>query len=236
MKIGDLTITTLIFDVLGTVVDDAGSFARDCELVARESGLPSVRAEQLQRSWLETYDRIFDPVQRGLVPWRSQDSMMAQALAESVRVHDISLPEEAITRLSSVGHRYRPWPDAVEALQRLSEYFPLVALSNGNLSLLVDLSRSAGLPWDCVLSGQMVRAYKPNPDVYAMAIELLDLDPARSMMVAAHPWDLRGAAAAGLRTAYVARAGEGSLEPGDRFDLYADDLADLATKLIGFAS
>ena len=108
----------------------------------------------------------------------------------------------------------------------------IVALSNGNLSMLTDMFAAAGLTWHCVLSGEMVHAYKPDPAVYRLAVDRLALDPRRTLMVAAHPWDLRAAAAYGLRTAYIQRAGEGEPDPSDTFHLTAPDLAALAAWLL----
>jgi 2-haloacid dehalogenase len=104
-------------------------------------------------------------------------------------------------------------------------------LSNGNLSMLTDMFAAGGLTWHCVLSGEMVRAYKPDPAVYRLALDQLALDPRRTLM-AAHPWDLRAAAAQGLYTAYIQRAGEGVPEPSDTFDLTVPDLAALAARLL----
>jgi 2-haloacid dehalogenase len=142
------------------------------------------------------------------------------------------LPEATVRHLALAGHRLRPWPDAREALRRLAGRFAIVALSNGNLSMLTALFAAAGLTWHCVLSGETVHAYKPNPAVYRLAVDRLALDPRRTLMVAAYPWDLRAAAAHGLRTAYIQRAGEGAPEPSDTFDLTSPDLAALAAHLL----
>ena len=120
-----------------------------------------------------------------------------------------ALPAEAVRRLGLVGHRLRPWPDAAAALAALARRFTVVALSNGNLSMLASVSARGGLTWHAVLSAELVGARKPDPAVYRFALDRLALDPARTLMVAAHPWDLRAAAACGLRTAYIERAGEG---------------------------
>jgi 2-haloacid dehalogenase len=135
--------------------------------------------------------------------------------------------------LALAGHRLRPWPDSGAALRALAGSFTVVALSNASLAQLADMSAAGGLAWHCVLSGELARAYKPDPAVYQLAIRLLGLDPAATMMVAAHPWDLRAAAGHGLRTAYVARPGEGVPGPDDRFDVRAGDLAELAARLAG---
>ena len=116
--------------------------------------------------------------------------------------------------------------------RRLAERFTVVALSNGNLSMLTDLFAGAGLTWHGVLSAEIVRAYKPDPAMYRLALDQLALDPHRTLMVAAHPWDLRAAADHGLRTAYIQRAGEGAPAPSDTFDLSVPDLAALAARLL----
>jgi 2-haloacid dehalogenase len=144
-----------------------------------------------------------------------------------------ALPAEAVRRLGLVGHRLRPWPDAAAALAALARRFTVVALSNGNLSMLASVSARGGLTWHAVLSAELVGARKPDPAVYRFALDRLALDPARTLMVAAHPWDLRAAAACGLRTAYIERAGEGEPEPSDSFGLSCPDLAALAAHLTG---
>jgi 2-haloacid dehalogenase len=138
-----------------------------------------------------------------------------------------------VRHLALAGHRLKAWPDARDALRRLAVRFDIVTLSNGNLSMLNDMFAAAGLTWHRVLSGEMVHAYKPEPAVYRLAVDVLALDPRRSLMVAAHPWDLRAAAAHGLRTACIQRAGEGRPEPSDSFDLSVPDLAALASHLLG---
>ena len=130
-----------------------------------------------------------------------------------------------------------PWPDSVPGLNRLRSRYVLATLSNGNIALLVDMAKHAGLPWDCVLSGELIGKYKPDLEVYRMAARLLALPPSEVMMVAAHPPDLQAAQRAGLRTAYVARPLEHGAahraEPAGAhsFDVVAADFLDLAAKL-----
>ncbi|WP_190815699.1 haloacid dehalogenase type II [Saccharopolyspora pogona] len=154
------------------------------------------------------------------------------ALATAVEEQGLTVDASALDRLALVTQRLRPWPDATPALRALSGRFTLVALSNATTAMLAAISRRGTLPWHCVLSSELVRSYKPDPVVYEMALDLLRVEPEQSMLVAAHPWDLRAAAAKGIRTAYVARAGEGTPEPTDAFDVEADDLAHLARTLI----
>ena len=221
-------IETLLFDVLGTVVDETGSMRAElaAALDLRDAGR---QAEVLAAAWERRFAALVSSIRQG-APWRSTDDLNAEALADVLR-DGPRLPEATVRRLALVGHRLRPWPDSQAALRAVAGRFTTVALSNGNLSMLTDLFAAGGLTWHCVLSGEMVHAYKPDFAVYRLALDRLALDPRRTLMVAAHPWDLRAAAALGLRTAYIQRAGEGDPAPSDTFDLTVPDLAALAAAL-----
>jgi 2-haloacid dehalogenase len=147
------------------------------------------------------------------------------------------LDEEGRRRLNRVWHRLDPWPEAVEALQRMKRRYLLCTLSNGNIGLLTHMAKRAGLPWDCVLSAEVFRAYKPDPSTYLGVARVFDLAPQQVMLVAAHHDDLEGARACGLRTAYVERPLEfGAGHPKDvgarpANDLHSRNLSDLADQL-----
>jgi 2-haloacid dehalogenase len=222
-------IDTLLFDILGTVVDEAGSMRAELGSALEQAGAGQ-RAESLAAAWQRHFAALAAAIVEG-APWRSTDDLNAEALAEALR-DGPRLPAATVRELGLAGHRLRPWPDTRDALHRLARRFTIVALSNGNLSMLTDLFAAGGLTWHGVLSGELVQAYKPDPAVYRLALDRLALDPRRTLMVAAHPWDLRAAAALGLRTAYIERAGEGAPEPSDAFDLTVPDLAALASRLL----
>jgi len=223
-------VDTLLFDVLGTVVDEAGSMRAELAAALGQVGAEQ-QADALAAAWQDRFGVLVGAIGQG-APWRSTDELNAQALADVLRDSSVQLPEVAVRRLALAGHRLRPWPDSQAALRRLAGRFTIVALSNGNLSMLTELFAGAGLTWHGVLSGEMVHAYKPDAAVYQFALDRLALDPHRTLMVAAHPWDLRAAAVHGLRTAYIERAGEGEPAPSDHFDLTAPDLAGLAGQLL----
>jgi 2-haloacid dehalogenase len=223
-------VDVLLFDVLGTVVDETGSMRAALASALEAAGHDPRRSDSLTAAWVARFAELVAAISVD-EQWRSTDDLNAEALADVLH-HGPSLPSAALDQLALVGHRLEPWPDSRAALRRLAGRFTIVALSNGNLSMLTDLFAHAGLRWHGVLSGELVRAYKPQPAVYRLALDRLALDPARTLMVAAHPWDLRGAARQGLRTAYIQRATEGRPEPTDTFDLAVDDLAALATYLI----
>jgi 2-haloacid dehalogenase len=188
------------------------------------------RQATMTDAWMQRFAALVSAIGVG-APWRSTDDLNAEALGDVLRGGP-PLPEVTIRQLALAGHRLKPWPDSQAALRRLAGRFTIVALSNGNLSMLTDMFAAGGLTWHGVLSGEMVHAYKPDPAVYRLALERLALDPHRTLMVAAHPWDLRAAATHGLRTAYIERAGEGAPAPSDRFDLTVADLAALAERLL----
>lgn len=226
-------IGTLLFDVLGTVVDEAGSMRAELATALDQAGAGREQAEDLAAAWERRFTALVASIREG-APWQSTDDLNARALADVLHGGP-PLPATTVRHLALAGHRLRPWPDSVAALQRLAQRYTTVALSNGNLSMLTDLFAGAGLTWHGVLSGEMVHAYKPDPAVYRLALDRLALDPRRTLMVAAHPWDLRAAAAHGLRTAYIQRAAEGQHEPPDSFDLTIPDLAALAARLLAEA-
>jgi HAD superfamily hydrolase (TIGR01493 family) len=170
----------------------------------------TLRAEAGERA-AELTARLDALTARG---WRSMEALRREAYGDP--------------RLATIGHRLRPFADAAEALRALAARHTVVALSNADLAELADTSAAGGLAWHAVLSAELVRAFKPDPAVYALALDRLRLDPAASVMVAAHPWDLRAAARHGLRTAYVARPGAERPAPDDRFDFHFADLAAIA--------
>jgi 2-haloacid dehalogenase len=233
-------ITTLVFDVLGTVVDEAGSIAAETTAALASAtataAVPTTgdadHGARLAGEWLRRLDALTSQVAAGEAPWRSNDALRRAALLEAAGMTGLDgLPSAVLDGLALAGHRLRPWPDSPAALRALAGAFKVVALSNADLAQLADMSAAGGLAWHGVLSAGLVRAYKPDPAVYQMALDLLGLDPAQTMMIAAHPWDLRAAAEHGLHSAYVARPGAGIPAAGDRFDVSAASLADLAELL-----
>lgn len=229
-------IKALAFDVFGTVVDWRSTIIQEGEALNREKSL-DVDWGAFADAWRSKYAPSMDRVRRGEIPWTNLDVLHRASLEELLAefgIDDFSEGEK--DHLNKVWHRLEPWPDAVEGLTRLKERYVIAPLSNGNVALLTGMARRAGLPWDLVLSAELVRHYKPDPETYRMVPELLDLHPEQVMMVAAHPDDLRAARDNGLHTAYVPRPlefGPGKeVEPPDpSFDLVADDFLELAEKL-----
>jgi 2-haloacid dehalogenase len=230
-------LRALVFDVFGTVVDWRGSIIAEGERLNAKKRL-AVDWAQFADEWRGRYGPSMARVASGELPWTNLDQLHRMSLDELLPAFGLtSLTEAEIDDLNRVWHRLKPWPDSVEGLTRLRERFTIGTLSNGNVALLVDMAKGAGLPWDVIFSAELVRAYKPAPAVYRSAPELLGLEPRQVMLVAAHPLDLRAAETQGLRTAYVPRPLE--LGPGAAsspatetgFDVVAPDFIALADQL-----
>jgi 2-haloacid dehalogenase len=153
-------VDTLLFDVLGTMVDEAGSMRAELAAALDQAGA-GPQTEALATAWARRFEDLVSSIRQG-APWRSTDDLNAEALADVLR-EGPQLPEATVRHLALAGHRLRPWPDAQAALGRLARRFTTVALSNGNLSMLTDLFASAGLTWHCVLSGRWWRPTSPTP-------------------------------------------------------------------------
>jgi 2-haloacid dehalogenase len=227
----------LAFDVFGTVVDWRSSIIGELEQFGRSHGVQQ-DWPAFADSWRAGYAPAMDRVRRGDLPWTRIDDLHRMILEELLGAAGItSICVEEVDELNRAWHRLDPWPDTVTGLTRLKEKFLITTLSNGNVSLLTNMAKRAGLPWDCVISAELFRHYKPDREAYLGCADLLDIAPDELMLVAAHPSDLRAARDAGLMTAYVARPlerGPGrrppTVEDGE-FDVTATDFVDLAEKL-----
>jgi 2-haloacid dehalogenase len=227
----------LVFDVFGTVVDWRTSVAMDVEELAKRKGL-TVDAAKFADAWRAGYGPGMNRVRTGELPWTKLDALHRMTLDRILVDFKIAgLTEAEKGALNRAWHRLRPWPDSVAGLTRLKKRFIIAPLSNGNISLMTDMAKHAGLPWDCILGAELVRHYKPDREVYQSAADILDLRPDEVMMVAAHLGDLRAARAAGLRTAFVARPleygpdGKPDLKGDASVDVSAKDFSDLAGQL-----
>jgi 2-haloacid dehalogenase len=210
---------------------------RQVAALARRKGL-AVDAAKFADAWRAGYAPSMNRVRTGELPWTTLDRlhrMMLDPLLVQFGITGLSDGER--DALNRAWHRLRPWPDAVAGLTRLKAKFIIAPLSNGNLALMTNLAKFAGLPWDCILGAELARHYKPDREVYQSAADFLDLKPEEVMMVAAHSGDLRAAAEVGLKTAFVTRLQEfGSDGKPDRsaaspVDIAATDFLDLAAQM-----
>jgi 2-haloacid dehalogenase len=221
-------IDAIVFDVLGTLVDEPTGIRAAIRQLAPSLDDPGV--EQLLSLWQQHIDREQRRILDGVRPYLTSDVLDLEAARLVAHAAGVDDPT-AVATLALAGRRLPPWPDTVAGLARLAERFPLIGLSNASRTALLELNAHAGLRWHQALSAEDARTYKPGPAVYQLAVTVSGRAPERLLMVAAHAWDLRGAQALGLRTAYVARPVGDRPTSSDRFDLHADDLAGLADQL-----
>ena len=230
-------IRALTFDTYGTVVDWRTSVLRELEAFGGRKAL-AVDWVRFLDDWKAAYRPGMDKVNRGESPWTTVDAIYRMRLEELLDAYGISsLATEEIEALARVWWRLHPWPDAVPGLRRLKRKYIIAPLSNASFIGMVELARSAGLPWDCVITAENARCYKPRPEVYRTAIDLLGLAPGEVMMVAAHNYDLAAARGEGMATAFVPRPLEyglgqtTDLKPESEWGVVAEDFEDLAASL-----
>ena len=230
------SIRAMFFDVFGTLVDWRTGVAREADRALGPLGY-TLDWTRFADAWRAEYQPGMEEVRAGSIPFSKLDLLHRRNLERFMpRFGLTDLSESVRHELTLAWHRLDAWPDVPAALKRLQKKFLLAPVSNGNISLMVDLARRNSFPWDAILGAEIAGDYKPKPRVYLAACEAFDLDPAQCMMVAAHSNDLAAAAACGLRTAHVARPGEYGPGTGERVstvpvDFAAADLADLAGKL-----
>ena len=230
------SIRAMFFDVFGTLVDWRTGVAREADRALRPLGY-TLDWTRFADAWRAEYQPGMEEVRAGRIPFSKLDVLHRHNLERFIpRFGLTDLSESVRHELTLAWHRLDAWPDVPAALKRLQKKFLLAPVSNGNISLMVDLARRNRFPWDAILGAEIAGDYKPKPRVYLAACEAFDLDPAQCMMVAAHSNDLAAASACGLRTAHIARLGEYGPGTGERVptvpaDFAAADLGDLAGKL-----
>ena len=232
-------IKACLFDVFGTVVDWRTSVSRDLQQFARQKGIEGVDWLEFAVEWRKLYQPSMDEVRSGRRAFTILDVLHRESLLKLLERYRIAgLSEADVDHMNRAWHRLDPWPDVREGLGRLKRTRIIAPCSNGNIALMVNMAKRAGLPWDCILGAETARAYKPMPEAYLASCRQLGLAPGAVMMVAAHNPDLKAAKAQGLATAFVARPlehGPGqttNLAP-DRscVDVAAADFVELADRL-----
>lgn len=230
------SVKALTFDVFGTVVDWRTSIINELKGLGKEKAFIA-DWEAFADRWRGGYAPAMDQVRSGELPWKNIDQLHRMVLDSLLEEFEISLTEAEKDHLNKAWHRLAPWTDSVPGLMRLKEKYILVTLSNGNISLLANMAKHSGLPWDVILSSELAGHYKPDKEVYLKASALLDLEPREIMMVAAHRYDLDAATELGFMTAYLSRPLEfgpdGETDEADDmpYDIVAKDMNDLAEKL-----
>jgi 2-haloacid dehalogenase len=225
--------TVLAFDVFGTVVDWHGSIVRELHQL-----YPQVDGDAFALAWRAGYQPAMQRVRSGELGWTRIDDLHRLILDDLLPEFGLAhLNEAQRVHLNRVWHRLHAWPDAVQGLQLLKQQHTICTLSNGNMGLLTNMAKHAKLPWDCILSAEVFRAYKPDPATYLGVAHTFDVPPEQVMLVAAHQDDLDSARACGLQTAYIERPLEfgaahvKDVSPSPHNTLHATDFVHLAQQL-----
>ncbi len=226
-------IEILVFDVFGTVVDWHGSLVNEVERLNLD-----VDSSEFALAWRAGYAPAMQKVRSGELEWTLLDDLHRMILDEILQKFGVTtLSESQKLHLNKAWHRLEAWPDSVEGLERLRSKYIICTLSNGNFGLLANMAKAAGLPWDCIISAELFRKYKPDPDTYLGVAKVFDLAPEQVMLVAAHQNDLAAARDCGLNTAYIERPMEfGSTQvkdvsPDSENTLHAKNIVELASLL-----
>jgi len=233
-------LQAVLFDVFGTVVDWREGVARDLRAFCARHGAGAVDAYATADAWRRRYQPAMEECRSGRRPFTRLDVLHRENLEAVLReagLEPSAVAAAEVDELNRAWHRLDPWPDVIEGLQRLKRRYAIAPLSNGNVALLLNMARRAGLPWDAILGAEVAMAYKPQPEAYLRTADILGLAPGQVCLVAAHNSDLAAARACGLKTAFVPRLREHG--PGQSTDLAADgpwdvvaaDFIDLAAQL-----
>jgi 2-haloacid dehalogenase len=231
--------SALLFDVFGTVVDWRSGIAREAAPFLARHGV-ATEAGAFADAWRRRYQPAMEAVRSGARPFTRLDTLHRENLEAVLRdagADPAAIPPPELDHLTRAWHRLDPWPDAVAGLRRLKTRFVIAPLSNGNVALLLNMAKRAGLPWDAILGAEVARAYKPRPEAYLRTADILGLPPAACMLVAAHNDDLAAARAVGFQAAFIPRPAEHGpgqsrdLAPAQEWEVVAPDFGALADHL-----
>ena len=233
-------VRALLFDVFGTGVDWRSGVAREATPFLRRRGAESVDPLAFADAWRASYQPAMEQVRSGRRRFTPLDVLHREnleAILPDFGIDPATVPASELNELNLAWHRLDPWPDAVAGLTRLKTSFIIATLSNGNIALMLDMAKRAGLPWDAILGAEVVQAYKPMPEAYLRTADILAMRPEQICLVAAHNGDLAAARKCGLRTAFIPRPAEHGpnqttdLRPDQEWDVVAADFGALAEKL-----
>lgn len=233
-------VQALVFDTFGTVVDWRSGIAREAKPFLAQYGAGATDPAAFADAWRRHYGPAMEEVRAGRRPFTRLDILHREnlvAVLPGFGIDPAEVPAEALDTLNHAWHRLDPWPDSVSGLEKLRRRYFIAPLSNGNIILLANMAKRAGLPWDAILGAEVVQAYKPTPESYLRTADVLGLRPEEVALVAAHNGDLTAAKACGFRTVFVPRPTEHGpeqttdLQAEQPWDMVAGDFNDLATQL-----
>jgi 2-haloacid dehalogenase len=232
-------VKAFVFDVFGTVVDWRSGVAREAGPFLSRHAHGDVDPGAFADAWRKRYQPALEEVRSGRRPFVRLDVLHREnltAVLPDFGIDPAAVPAAELDELNLAWHKLDPWPDAVAGLTRLKTRFIIAPLSNGNIILMLDMAKRAGLPWDAILGAEVAQAYKTSPEAYLRTADILALQPAQVCLVAAHNNDLAAARRCGLRTAFVFRPHESGPRrtppgPDQDWDAVVHDFGELASSV-----
>jgi 2-haloacid dehalogenase len=181
----------IVFDVLGTVVDEDAALRRATAELLDSADVDSAVVDAFAQQWAAQETQQMDAVRHAKRSWASHDELRAEALRSVVTNYpDGSFSVGALEEAALFGRQVEPWADFVAALEAMRGDHPVFALTNGSAATMAEMSERTGLEWTQLISADEVRAFKPSPEMYERVRVRGGLEPGRTLFVAAHPWDL----------------------------------------------
>jgi 2-haloacid dehalogenase len=224
-------INTLVFDIVGTLLDSTGTIKRDTQEVLSNYGIDKKTSQNIADEWIKEQNSFQQAIINGKQPWVVEDDIRRYHLTSILEKREIVLKRHDFEYLATVGRRFVPWPEASRQLNDLSSLITTTGLTNSGFIQIIEACTRGQLRWHALFSSQFAHTYKPHPAAYKVAIEGLEIDPSKALFVSTHPWDLRAASSHGFRTAYLPREYAQNPKPKDKFDLNLESLDDL-TKML----
>jgi 2-haloacid dehalogenase len=230
-------VRALLFDVFGTVVDWRSGVAREAAPSLKRHSAEGIDPAAFADAWRQRYQPAMEAVRSGRRPFTRLDVLHREnleAVLPEFSIDPSRVSPAELDTLNLAWHRLDPWPDVVPGLARLKTRYIIAPLSNGNIILMLDIAKRAGLPWDAILGAEVAQAYKPMPEAYLRTADSLAMRPDEICLVAAHNGDLAAARNCGMRTGFVRRPTEHGpaqntdLRPDQDWDIVAKDFVELA--------
>lgn len=226
----DMTdLAAIVFDISGTLLDSSAGTAAEYRRVLNGVVGDDTIAQITARVGDEL-DRRMGRISRGEEPFALEADLSRAIVSTVLAERHLRVDEDQFFQLVNVAERFDAFPGVPPQLDRISHHVPVIGLTNNTLGQVMKASARNRIRWHALLGAQLALTYKPAPAAYGLVPDILQVDPRRALFVAAHPWDLEGAARVGFRTAYLARPLAGNPGETHPFDLTVtslDQIADL---------
>lgn len=226
-----VNIDAVLFDIVGTLVDSAGTVTKEISEVFDKNGIDKASVQEVADEWSEQKSDYVDSIVNEEKSWMLEDDIRRLTLKNVLKQKEIQLESSDFDQLATVGKRFIAWPEATRQLGELGSLVNTFGLTNSGFAQITEVSTRADFRWHALLSGELAQQYKPHPSVYKFTINILELEPANTLFISTHPWDLRAAAKHGFKTVYLPRETAPNPDSNDQFNLTVGSLDELIAML-----